>query len=154
MPLTLTSPAFADGERLPDKYARSDRNISPPLRWAGAPEGTRSFVLVLDDPDAPKGTFHHWCIYNIEPDRSAMPESAETGPDRQRLRVARNDFRNAYYDGPQPPENDPPHRYHFRLAALDVPSLGMPASAGVAEVWAEARKHAIEEALLIGTFSR
>ena len=154
MPLTLTSPAFADGDRLPDKYARAGRNLSPPLRWAGVPEGTRSLVLVLDDPDAPNGTFHHWCVYNLPPDRAQLAESAETAPDRQHLRIARNDFGNAHYDGPEPPPGDPPHRYRFRLAALAVPSLALPARAGIAEIWAEARKRAIEEAELAATWSR
>lgn len=154
MPLTLTSPAFADGERLPDKYARSTRNISPPLEWSGIPEGTRSLVLVLADPDAPRGTFHHWAIYNIPPDRTELPESAETGPERNTLRAGLNDFGNAYYDGPEPPEGDPPHHYHFRLGALDVPSLSLPARVGAQKIWAEARKHLIEEAELVGTYSR
>lgn len=110
MTLVLTSPAFADGERLPEKYARTDRNISPPLRWDGVPDGTRSLALLLEDPDAPGGTFHHWCLFNLPPDREALPESVETGPDRDELRAAKNDFGNAHYDGPEPPENDPPHR--------------------------------------------
>lgn len=154
MPLTLTSPAFADGDRLPEKYARRDRNLSPPLRWSGLPEGTRSLVLVLEDPDAPRGTFHHWCIYNMDPGREALPESVETGPERSELHLAKNDFGNAHYDGPQPPEGDPPHRYRFHLAALAVPSLAIPAQAGIAEVWAEARKHLIEDAVLTGTYAR
>ncbi len=83
-----------------------------------------------------------------------MPESVETGPDRDELRAAKNDFGNALYDGPEPPENDPPHRYRFRLLALDVPSVSVPPAAGAEDVWAEAKKHAIEEARLEGRFAR
>jgi len=154
MPLVLTSPAFADGETLPEKYARADRNISPPLRWDGVPENTRSLALLLDDPDAPGGTFQHWCLFNLSPDREDLPESVETGPERDELRVAKNDFGNTRYDGPQPPEGDAPHRYRFRLAALDVPSISVPASAGAEDIWAEVEKHVIEEARLEGTYAR
>lgn len=154
MTLVLTSPAFADGEKLSDKYARMTRNISPPLRWGGVPEGTRSLALMLEDPDAPQGTFHHWCLFNLPADCEALTENAEQGPDRDKLRVAKNDFGNTHYDGPQPPEGDPPHRYRFRLVALDVPSVSIPAAAGAENVWAEVEKHAIEEARIEGTFAR
>ncbi|RIA45471.1 YbhB/YbcL family Raf kinase inhibitor-like protein [Dichotomicrobium thermohalophilum] len=152
MTLTLISPAFADGDRLPEKYARGDRNLSPPLRWHGAPDGTRSFALLVEDPDAPGGTFRHWAIYNLDPERTELHESIETGPERGDLRVGVNDFGNHYYDGPAPPPGDPPHHYHFRLLALDVPSLSIPAQAGADEIADEARKHVIEEAELVATY--
>jgi Raf kinase inhibitor-like YbhB/YbcL family protein len=154
MPLTLASPAFAEGKRIPPKYSRQDKNLSPPLRWSGVPDGTRSLALIVEDPDAPSGVFRHWCVYNIRPDRDRLPESVETGPDATGLRYADNDFGYARYDGPQPPRGHGVHHYHFRLVALDVPSLDMPGKAGAAAVWKEARKHAIEEADLVGTFER
>jgi hypothetical protein len=154
MPLTLTSPAFADGDRLPRKYAREDRNLSPPLRWTGVPEGTESLALALEDPEGLHGTVRHWLLYNLEADRRELPESVETGPERDRLHVARNDFGHRYYDGPEPPEGDPPHRCVFRLAALSVPSLSVPADAGAAQVWDEALKHAIEIAELAALYQR
>ncbi|WEX09529.1 YbhB/YbcL family Raf kinase inhibitor-like protein [Chelativorans sp. AA-79] len=154
MPLTLLSPAFADGEQLPGKYARDDENLSPPLKWTGAPDGTKSFVLVVDDPDAPNGTFGHWGLFNIPADQDHLPESVETGPKKDMLRVCRNGFGNNYYDGPQPPQGHGVHHYHFRLGALDVPSIGLPPTASVAELWDEAGKHTLEEATLVGTYER
>lgn len=154
MALTLTSPAFADGDRLADKYTRDDENISPPLRWTGAPEGTRSFVLIVEDPDAPRGTFRHWGLFNVPADRDHLPESVETGPDKATLRICRNDFGDGHYDGPQPPPGHGPHRYHFRLAALDVPDIDLPSAVGIADLWHEAEKHKLDEATLIGIYER
>jgi len=154
MPLTLTSPAFADGERIPLKYTRDGENLAPPLRWSGVPDRTRSLVLVMEDPDAPNGTFRHWAVFNIPSDHDQLPESMETGPDAGRVRYGRNDFGNARYDGPEPPRGHGVHHYHFRLAALDVPSLSVPAQAGVAQIWQDARKHMLEQAELVGTYER
>lgn len=154
MPLILSSPAFAEGETIPTKYTRIGDNLSPPLRWSGAPAGTRSFVLMMEDPDAPNGTFHHWAIFNIPPDRDHLSESVETGPDATGLRYGANDFGNARYDGPEPPEGHGLHHYHFQLAALDVPSLSLAADSGAKRIWQEAGKHLLQKAELIGTFER
>jgi Raf kinase inhibitor-like YbhB/YbcL family protein len=152
MPLVLYSPAFADGERIPEKYTRGDENLSPPLRWSGAPEGTRSFVLIVEDPDAPGGTFYHWAVFNMPADRDHLPESVETGPGGAGLRRGQNDFGNAHYDGPEPPPGSGLHHYHFRLAALSVPNLTIPAQAGIAPIWREARKHLLDQAELVGVY--
>src|SRR5687768_17037562 len=115
MSLVLRSPAFADGERNPDRHARQHDNLSPPLEWVGAPEGTRSFALVVEDPDAPRGTFRHWAAFDISPGRTRLEEGAgRRGGD---LKQGANDFGDTGYDGPQPPEGHGPHHYHFRLAA-------------------------------------
>lgn len=152
MPLTMISPAFSQGERIPDKHARDGENLLPPLKWSGVPEGTRSFTLIVEDPDAPSGTFRHLGVYNIPATWEGLPESADTrgggGP-----RFAVNDFGHARYDGPQPPKGHGTHHYHFRLAALDVPHLTVPASAGVEALWKEACKHKLDEAELVGTFA-
>lgn len=153
MALTLMSPAFAEGEAIPRKYAREGENLSPPLKWTGAPEGTRSFALIVEDPDAPRGTFRHWMAYNIPPDRSGLAESIDTGPEAA-VRYAANDFGNSRYDGPEPPRGDEPHHYHFRLAALDLPSLAMPGQAGAEAIWHEVSKHALAQAELVGTYAR
>jgi len=154
MPLSLLSPSFADGKRIPDKYTRDQENLSPPLRWTGAPAGAQSFVLVLDDPDAPSGTFGHWGLFNTPADWDRLPESVETGPDKGSLRICRNDFGNNHYDGPQPPRGGGVHRYHFRLAALSLPSLNLPPISSVEDLWRAAEKHRLEEAILIGTYLR
>lgn len=151
MPLTLMSPAFADRETIPDEFTRYGRNLMPPLKWNGAPEGTRSYVLVVEDPDAPQGTFCHLAAFNIPADYEGLPKSVDTGPDTS-IRYATNDFGNQRYDGPQPPAGHGPHHYHFRLAALAVPSLDTPADAGGKAIWQEARKRAIDEAEIVGIF--
>lgn len=154
MPLILSSSAFADGDVIPQRYTRDGENVSPPLRWSGVPDGARSLVLVMEDPDAPRGTFGHWAVFNIDPDVDRLPEAEGAKPGPDALRQGQNDFGNAYYDGPEPPRGHGVHHYHFRLAALDVPSLEVPAQIGVGEIWEEARKHALEEAELVGTYER
>src|SRR5438094_9131345 len=118
MTLTLRSPAFNDGERIPDRHARNHGNVSPPLQWSGEPDGTRSFVLVVEDPDAPRGLFRHWAAFDISPDRHRLDEGA--GGRGDALSQGANDFGDTGYDGPQPPQGHGPHHYHFRIAALDT----------------------------------
>lgn len=154
MTLTITSPAFADGERIPHKFARDGENLFPPLHWAGAPDGVQSYMLVVEDPDAPSGLFRHCAITNIPADANGLPQSVDTSPDWSELKYARNDFGNAGYDGPQPPRGHGTHHYHFRLAALDVPKLGVPPQVGVDRLLEEARQHTLEEADLVGTYAR
>lgn len=154
MTLTLTSPAFADGERIPDKYARDGENLFPPIRWTGAPDGVQSYMLIVEDPDAPGGVFRHCAIFNIPKEANGLPQSVDTAPDWPSLKYAQNDFGNAGYDGPQPPKGHGVHHYHFRLAALDVPKLDLPPQAGVDRLWQEAKKHALAEAELVGTYER
>jgi Raf kinase inhibitor-like YbhB/YbcL family protein len=151
MGFTLMSPAFAEGATIPLKYTRMGDNLCPTLKWAGAPEGTLGFALVIEDPDAPRGTFRHCGISNIPPDRTELPESTDTAPD-QAPRFHKNDFGNARYDGPQPPPGSGPHHYVFRLAALDVARL--PDAVDAAAMWAEARKHSLAEATLTGIYQR
>lgn len=153
MTLTLTSSAFADGAPIPRKFAREGENLSPPLRWTGVPDGVESFALVIEDPDAPSGTFRHWAVFNIPPDRTELPQSVDTGPDHA-LRYARNDFGGNAYDGPEPPPGHGVHHYHFRLAALDVPKLDLPDAVMVEQVWREAQQHRIAETELVGTYER
>jgi Raf kinase inhibitor-like YbhB/YbcL family protein len=154
MTLTLTSPAFADGDRMPVKYTRDGDNLFPPLRWTGAPDGVKSYVLLVEDPDAPNGTFRHCAIMNIPADVTELPQSVDTAPGWSSLKYARNDFGNAGYDGPEPPKGHGVHHYHFRLAALDVPTVGVPAQAGIDQIWQKARRHALQEADFVGTYDR
>ncbi|ANP84662.1 MULTISPECIES: YbhB/YbcL family Raf kinase inhibitor-like protein [Rhizobium] len=151
MALTLISKAFAQDQPIPAKYARTGENLFPPLAWSEAPDKTRSFALVVEDPDAPHGTFRHCGIANIPAEWTALDESADTAPEHA-PRFYQNDFGHARYDGPQPPPGDPPHRYIFRLAALDVPTLSIPDAAGIGVMWAEAKKHTLEEATVTGTY--
>jgi Raf kinase inhibitor-like YbhB/YbcL family protein len=154
MPLTLSSPAFVEGGSIPDRFTRDGENVSPPLRWGGVPDGTKSLVRVMEDTDAPSGSFGHWAVFNIPPDVGELPEAAAGKPGPKALRQAKNDFGNAYYDGPAPPSGSGAHEYHFRLAALDVPNLSLPGQVGVRQLWQEARKHAIEETELVAVCAR
>lgn len=153
MTLVLESPAFADGDPLPRDYARDGGNMSPPLAWSDPPEGTRSFALIVEDPDAPGGTFRHWALYNIPADRSGLTADVQ-GTSPGAFVSAVNDFGNVGYDGPQPPTGHGIHHYHFVLAALDTARLDLPNGADVAEVARAARRHVLEQSELVATYER
>ena len=154
MALTLDIPAFTDQQPIPARYSRDGGNISPPLGWRDEPDGTLSVALVVEDPDAPDGTFRHWAAYNIPPDAHRLAEGAGSGAGPQAMRMAVNDFGNPRYDGPQPPPGHGTHHYHFRLFALDVPDLGLAPGADAQTVLTAARAHALESAEIVGTFER
>jgi len=151
MTFTISSPAFENGQPIPPKYTRDGENISPPLQWRNLPKGTQSLALVIEDPDAPKGMFRHWAVYNIKPTQKGLAEGVN-GIRAENLGCGVNDFGNARYDGPQPPQSDSPHHYHFRLIALDVANLDLPPTAKAEDVLEVARNHMIDEVELVGTF--
>lgn len=151
MTMHLISPAFADGAEIPRQFSRLGDNLLPPLKWSGAPSDVKSYALVIEDPDAPNGTFRHCGVFNIPANWDGLPQSAASGPNSG-LRFVENDFGNIRYDGPQPPKGHGVHHYHFKLAALDVPDLSVNASAGVAALWREAKRHILSQAELVGTF--
>ncbi len=152
MAFELCSPVFRDGDEIPSRYTSEGANVSPPLEWSGAPEGTQSFVLIMEDPDAPGGIFRHWGLYDIEPDRTMLPEGVGHGVKTEPMGHGVNDFEHPRCDGPAPPEEDPAHRYVFRLAALDVPAPTGTAKQLVGNMWEAARKHMLREAVLTGTY--
>jgi len=154
MPLNIEAPAFAPGQKIPEQFSRDSSNVSPRLEWHGAPANTRSFALVLEDPDAPLRTFRHWAAFDIPPDTEWLEEGAGSGTRGAAIRMARNDWGNPHYDGPQPPRGHGTHHYHFRLFALDVPRLGLPEDATAQQVLDAATEHSIAEADVIGTFER
>jgi Raf kinase inhibitor-like YbhB/YbcL family protein len=117
---TFSSSAFSNNSKIPDVYTCSDRNISPPLSWSSGPHGTQSFVLICDDPDAPKGTWVHWVVYNIPPAVTSFPEGASPRLMPQGSLEGVNDFGTPGYGGPCPPQGHGAHRYHFKLYALDI----------------------------------
>lgn len=151
MSLVLISSAFTQGAEIPRRFSRLGENMLPTLKWTGAPPHVLSYALAVEDPDAPSGTFRHCGVFDIPPDWDGLPESIDTHPG-DGPRFAENDFGNVRYDGPQPPRGHGIHHYHFKLAALDVPSLSVPASAGVEAMWREAKKHTLSHAELVGTF--
>jgi hypothetical protein len=149
--MKLRSPAFADGQQIPRKYTADGDNLAPPLEWSGVPQGARSMVVVVEDPDAPKGTFRHWAVYDVVPAITLLPEGvSEQAP----LGQAVNDMGHRKYDGPSPPKGHGVHHYHFRVAALDVDRLELGAAPSVAEVWQAAEPHVLAQAEIIGTYER
>ncbi|MCC6728984.1 MAG: YbhB/YbcL family Raf kinase inhibitor-like protein [Chthonomonadales bacterium] len=146
--LSVASSAFAGGEPIPAQYTCDGANVSPPLRWSGVPAKARSLALVCDDPDAPSGTWVHWVIYGVAPDAPGMPEAAPVAAARQGV----NDFGKVSYGGPCPPPGDP-HRYHFRLYALDE-ALSLRPGASRAELDGAMRGHVLAQGELIGTYGR
>jgi Raf kinase inhibitor-like YbhB/YbcL family protein len=144
----LSSSAFADGQPIPAQYTCDGDDLRPPLDWSGAPAGTKSFALVVDDPDAPDGTFRHWAIYDIPATADHLGDQDLAAPE------ATNDFGKSGYGGPCPPKGHGPHRYRFKLYALDTDRLGIPANAKVEDVENAARQHAIGKSELVGTYER
>lgn len=152
MTFALHSPVFQNGGAIPDNYARDGENISPPLRWTDPPDAAKSFILIMEDPDAPSGTFRHWVIHGINPRQSELHEGI--GAEGETRRQAVNDFGKARYDGPQPPRGHGVHHYHFKIAALDVAQLDLPVDAKAERAWDVAQPHVIDQAELVGTFER
>lgn len=149
--MKLLSNAFADGTAIPQRFTCDGENLSPPLQWSGAPEGTRSYVLLCDDPDAPSGTWHHWAVYDIPPSQSGLADGAAQ---HAKLKQAVNDFRKAGYGGPCPPPRHGVHHYHFRLLALSTDHVRVQPNASCRDVEREARKFALAEAALVGSYRR
>jgi hypothetical protein len=118
MAFTLTSSAFHDGETIPRQFTCDGDDVAPPLAWSDPPESTRSFALVMEDPDAPGGTFTHWLLCDI-------PAATTELRDQAGGTAFKNSFGRAAYGGPCPPPGHGPHRYGFTLHALDVPALDM-----------------------------
>ncbi|WP_166825747.1 YbhB/YbcL family Raf kinase inhibitor-like protein [Thalassoroseus pseudoceratinae] len=146
---TLTSPAFQPDAVIPDVHTCDGDDKSPELNWIHPPEGTKSFVLIMEDPDAPDGTFTHWVLFDIPAQRSTIPEGA-SGIGQG----ARNDFQHDHYGGPAPPPNHGDHRYYFRLYALDGESLGLEAGVKREEVEQAMQGHILDETELMGRYQR
>ncbi|MFZ2101652.1 MAG: YbhB/YbcL family Raf kinase inhibitor-like protein [Oricola sp.] len=155
MAFSLTSSAFEAGGFVPARYACTGENVSPPFEWRDAPRGTKSLVLFCHDPDAPSGTFHHWAVFDIPPDRTALPEALPPSPNLPGgLRQAVNDFGKPGYGGPCPPKGHGVHHYHFRLAALDVERLGLGPRPSCRQVEAAVLGRTLDHAGIVGLFER
>ena len=147
MAFSLSSPAFEHEGAIPERYTCEGDDTSPPLSWEGVPDGARSLALVCDDPDAPSGTFVHWVAGGIEPasgrrGEGASPRGEGTGG-----------FSEAGYRGPCPPPGHGPHRYFFRLYALDE-ETELDSGASRKELEGTIKGHVIERAELMGTYER
>ena len=150
--LALTSSAFKNGRMIPERYTCSGHNESPALEWTGVPGAARSLVLILDDPDAPMGTFVHWVIYNISPAAKGLPgdvSATETVAGGEQGVNGRN---ATGYTGPCPPPGKP-HHYHFRLYALDR-KLEFKTGATARQVEEAIQGHVLASTELLGIFER
>ena len=145
--LALTSPAFQDGETIPTRHTADGEDLSPPLGWSAPPEGTRSFAVICEDHDAPSGTFVHWLVWDIDASERRLPEGAVGLP-----REGRNGFGVTGYGGPSPPPGLP-HRYRFRVLALDT-VLGLPNGARRPAVDQAIAGHVLAEGGLTGLYGR
>lgn len=149
--LAISSPAFAAGAPIPQTYTCDGQNISPPLQWQGVPAGARSLALIVDDPDAPSGTFTHWLAWNIAPDTTQLAENfSATAP--ASVGQGTSDFRQPGYGGPCPPPGAA-HHYHFTLYALDT-ALDLAAGAGKQQLLDAMQGHIVAQAELVGTYQR
>ncbi|MBV9116366.1 MAG: YbhB/YbcL family Raf kinase inhibitor-like protein [Acetobacteraceae bacterium] len=153
MAFVLKSPAFSHGEEMPTRYTCEGANVSPPLEWSGAPPGTRSFALVMEDLDAPSGPFRHWALYDIMADRTLLPEGVGRGVKTEALGHGVNDYGHPRYDGPCPSERDDAHRYRFRLAALDLETPLATPKEPAGDLWDTIRPYILAEAELIGSYT-
>jgi len=153
MTIQLTSPAFVEGEFIPAKHTCDDEDVSPPLKWTDVPANTKSLALICDDPDAPMGTWVHWVLYGLPP---TVAELAEKVPTAETLangaRQGINDFKRAGYGGPCPPAGRP-HRYFFKLYALDA-EIPLKARATKKDLLRAMEGHILAEGQLMGKFQR
>lgn len=153
MPLTLSSPAFESGQTIPDRYTCNGENVSPPLELGSLPEGVQTLALIVDDPDAPRGPFSHWVMYNIPPSLYRLAEDfkPENLPNWTG-QLGRNSYGNQRYEGPCPPM-DSTHTYFFRLYALDQ-RLDLGPGATREQVIDAMAGHIMENTEIQGTFTR
>jgi Raf kinase inhibitor-like YbhB/YbcL family protein len=153
MTFELTSSAFKHGEAIPRKCTGDGKDLSPPLAWLDPPPGVKSFALVCEDPDAPRGTWTHWVVFNLPAQAREVSEGfppETTHPDG--TVQGTNDFGKIGYGGPAPPRGKP-HRYFFKLYALDG-TLELPPGATREQLLAALEGHILGEAPLMGTYQR
>jgi Raf kinase inhibitor-like YbhB/YbcL family protein len=151
--LEVTSRDFRHGEPIPPHHTCDAENRSPHLAWSGVPVETRSFVLICDDPDAPRGTWVHWLLYNLPADTCELEPGVAGHPELpSRARQGISDFGDVGYGGPCPPPGKP-HRYFFRLHALDA-SLNLPPGVNRAELEEAMAGHVLAVGTLMGTYER
>jgi Raf kinase inhibitor-like YbhB/YbcL family protein len=152
MAFSLESPSFSNGAAIPKKFA-CDSDVSPALRWSDPQAGTQSLALIADDPDAPAGTWVHWVVYDLPPTLRQLPEDM---PKQATIpgggTQGTNDFGRIGYGGPCPPPGKP-HRYFFKLSALDK-KLDLKSGATKQQVESAMRAHILAQAELMGTYQR
>jgi Raf kinase inhibitor-like YbhB/YbcL family protein len=155
MTFTLSSSAVGEGLPIPAKHTCDGADTSPPLAWSGAPAGTQSFAIIMDDPDAPMGTWVHWVLWNLPGTVSSLAEhvpKTERLPQLGGALQGNNTWPQIGYNGPCPPPGKP-HRYFFKLYALDA-VLGLKSGAGKTDLERAMQNHVLGQAQLMGTYGR
>ncbi len=150
MSFTLSSPVFTDGAAIPARFTCDGDNLSPQISWSGAPGNAKSFVLIVDDPDAPSGTFTHWVLFDVPASTRELSEGQKGGVGHP----GKNDFSKVGYGGPCPPRGHGAHRYYFTLSALDIDRLGLSAGVSRQQVEGKMRGHVIGTAKVMGKYER
>ena len=151
--MEITSPAFPNGEFIPDKYTCAGTDVSPELRIGGVPEGVKSLVIVMDDPDAPGGTFTHWLLWNVSPTTTEIKEDGAMSLLVSGAVLGKTSFGEVGYRGPCPPRGMP-HHYHFKLYALAAP-LSLQIGSDKYELQSALEKvHILAQVELVGLYSR
>lgn len=146
---TVTSPAFIEEGRIPSEYSCKGRDISPELNWVGLPEGCVSIAIVMDDPDAPKGTWIHWLIWNIDPKAGGIPKALDASSIG--AVEGNNSWRKAKYGGPCPPSGI--HRYKFKVYALSD-KIDLETGSGKRKLMKAIKDITLAEFVLMGKFSK
>lgn len=153
MTFLLTSTAFKEGEKIPVKYTGEDHDLSPQLTWSNSPSGTKTFVLIVDDPDAPGGVFTHWVLFNLPGNISQLPEGI---PNKEKLQngaiQGKNTGGTIGYMGPYPPHG-PAHRYCFTIYAVDK-QIDLKPGVRKEPVLASIKGHILAQAQLTGIYQR
>jgi Raf kinase inhibitor-like YbhB/YbcL family protein len=144
--MKITSQAFTDGGKIPDKYSMYGENRIPPIHFEDVPEKARSLAFIVDDPDAPSGTFNHWLLFNVDPRTRDIKEDCVPVMATQ----GRNDFGEVEYDGPRPPSGE--HRYCFKAFALDT-VLALSRGSKRPDLDREMKDHILDSATLTGKYA-
>jgi len=151
--ISISAEGIKEGESIPDEYTCEGKDISPSLSWKGIPAGTKSIALIMDDPDCPGGTFVHWVLYNMPAETQKLPKAM---PLNQTLidgsMQGATDFGRPGYGGPCPPPGKP-HRYYFKIYALDT-KLNLPPGATKNQVESSMKGHIIAKGELMGKYQR
>ena len=156
MTLKITSPAFQPGGSIPSRYTCEGQDVSPPLAWSGAPANTKTFALIVDDPDAPdpakpQRVYVHWVVYNLPASETALRENASKTVLPKGTVQGKNDWGKAEYGGPCPPIGR--HRYFFKLYALDIELTGLSSPTKV-DLERAMRGHVLDFGELVGTYQK
>lgn len=153
MSFTISSPSFSDGGTMDRRFTCDSTDVSPKLVWTDPPVGTQTFALLTDDPDAPVGNWNHWTAWNLPSSLRGLsenlPKDAQLSDGTQQ---GRNDFRKSGYNGPCPPPGKP-HRYYFKLFALDT-KIDLKSSSGKKELEAAMKGHVLAQAEWMGRYGR